>query len=158
MLRYNNGISYLRTTRAATPKLYGEHEIFVIGGCKVLKQSNKDVACVIAAGITLFEALKAYDILTRASFISVIDLYIVKPLDLKTIRSVQQCSGQHLARSRYYDGGSSTHCQALSADHMTIHSLAVNLLPRSGKPQELLQFESIDAQAIISRIRNNVAA
>ena len=65
MANYNDGISYIRTTRAATPNLYGKDENFEIGKCKILKQSDNDTACIIAAGITIHESLKAYEVLQK---------------------------------------------------------------------------------------------
>src|SRR5438876_5429588 len=53
------GIVFLRTTRAATPMLYGADEEFPIGGSRVLRDGD-DVA-IVAAGITLHESLKAAD-------------------------------------------------------------------------------------------------
>ena len=52
------GISYLRTTREATPPLYGADEEFPIGGSKTLRWSDHDVATLVGAGITLHEALR----------------------------------------------------------------------------------------------------
>lgn len=158
MMRYNTGISYIRTTRAATPKLYDEHASFTIGGCAVLRHSNNDVACVIAAGITLFEALKAYETLAQENiFISIIDCYSIKPLDIKTIRAVAQQSQSRIVtvEDHYPEGGlGEALCSALINDNIHIEQCAVTHLPRSGKPEELMRFEAIDAQAIISRIRN----
>ena len=54
---------YIRTSRPKTPILYGNDEVFTVGGSKVLRQSNADVATVVGAGVTLFEALKAHDLL-----------------------------------------------------------------------------------------------
>ena len=55
------GMAYMRTSRPKTPVIYGLDEKFPIGGSKVVRQSDADVATVIGAGVTLFEALKAYD-------------------------------------------------------------------------------------------------
>ena len=86
MANYHDGISYLRITRMATPVIYDAKELFPVGGCKILKQSVNDRALVIAAGITVHEALKAHAILAKEGIsIAVIDLYCVKPLDVKTI-------------------------------------------------------------------------
>jgi transketolase len=81
------GIVYIRTTREATPILYAPHEEFALGGSKVLKQDPKDVATVVAAGVTVFEALKAYEDLKKEGIsIRVIDLYSLKPVDEDTLR------------------------------------------------------------------------
>ena len=60
------GICYIRTSRPKTPVLYTAEEKFPVPGLKVLRQSASDSVTVIGAGVTLYEALKAYDQLKRA--------------------------------------------------------------------------------------------
>lgn len=160
MARYSDGISYLRTTRMETPVLYSNDEQFPVGGCKVLRKSEKDVACVVGAGVTLHQALKAYDILAKDNiFISVIDLYSIKPLDVDTLISVARKSGNTIitVEDHYPAGGiGEAVMSALRNENITIHSLAVNHLPRSGTPEELLAFESIDAAAIVKVVKSSV--
>jgi len=75
-----DGISYLRTTRPKTPVIYGNEEEFHIGGSKVLRQSRSDEATIVAAGITVHEALKAYEKLKEEGIpVRVIDCYSIKP-------------------------------------------------------------------------------
>ena len=45
---------------------------------------------------------------------------------------------------------------ALVNKSVTIHSLAVRKFPRSGKPAELLDFEEINAAAIVRAIKSVV--
>lgn len=81
------GIVYIRTTRSATPVIYDYDEEFPIGGAKVLRVSDRDLFTVIGAGITLHEALKAYEELkSRGIYIRVIDLYSVKPLNTEILK------------------------------------------------------------------------
>src|SRR3989344_2616548 len=91
----HKGISYLRTTRAATPVLYSATQQFSIGGSKILRQSRKDVVTIVAAGITLHEALAADGELKKeGTLIRVIDLYSVKPIDKKTLgRAAKETGG-----------------------------------------------------------------
>ncbi len=85
------GIVYIRTTRPGTPVIYGNDEKFPIGGSKVLRKSTDDKVTVIGAGITLHEALKAYDILQKENInVRVIDLYSIAPLDIKTLHNAAQ--------------------------------------------------------------------
>ena len=80
------GMAYMRTSRPKTPVIYGPDEAFPIGGSKVLRQSANDVAAVVGAGITVFEALKAYDQLKAEGIeIRVIDAYSVQPIDAETM-------------------------------------------------------------------------
>ena len=158
MARYADGISYLRTTRMETPVLYDNSEQFPIGGSKVLRKSDSDVACVVAAGVTLHEALKAYEILAKQNVhVSVIDLYSIKPLDVSTLVSVARASGNKIitVEDHYVEGGiGQAVTYALCNEGITIHSLAVTRLPRSGKPEELLAFAEIDAAAIVNVVMN----
>jgi transketolase len=55
------GVSYLRTTRAELPVLYAADEQFEIGGSRVVRSSDDDDVTLVAAGITLHEALAAAD-------------------------------------------------------------------------------------------------
>lgn len=156
MARYGDGISYLRTTRMATPVLYDNDEQFPIGGCKVLRQSENDGACIVAAGVTLHEALKAHEMLAKQNvFVSVIDVYSVKPLDVSTLISVARASGNKIitVEDHYKEGGiGEAVTSALCNENIEIHSLAVTQLPCSGKPEELLAFEGIDATAIVKAV------
>lgn len=157
MTEFEQGISYLRTTRMATPVIYEPTEQFPIGGCKKLKSSDNDVACVIGAGITLHEALKAHEQLSKDNIsIAVIDLYSIKPLDHKTIESVALKSGKRVitVEDHYLQGGlGQAVTYALRNNDIRIDCLAVTKLPRSGTPEELLAFEGIDAVAIINLIQ-----
>ena len=152
------GISYLRTTRMDTPVLYDVSEDFPIGGCKVLRSSDQDVACIVAAGVTLFEALRAYEQLAAEGiFVSVIDVYSVKPLDEATLKSVGSACGNRMitVEDHYLQGGlGQAVMYALRTTDIKITCLAVTELPRSGKPEELLAWAGIDADAIIKAVKN----
>ena len=157
MARYSGGISYLRTTRMETLVLYDNDEQFPVGGCKIVRKSEKDVACVVGAGVTLHEALKAYDMLAKENvFVSVIDLYSIKPLDAATLISVARSSGNTIitVEDHYPEGGiGEAVMSAVRNENITMHSLAVNRLPCSGEPEELLAFEEIDAAAIVKIVK-----
>ena len=101
------GIVYIRTTRKETPILYNQEEKFTIGGSKVLRKSKEDIATVIAAGITLHEALKAYEVLREEGvFIRVIDLYSIKPLDETTLREAASATKSIITvEDHYAEGG-----------------------------------------------------
>jgi transketolase len=150
------GIVYLRTTRMATPIIYGPEEEFPIGGCKVLRQSGSDLATVIGAGVTLFEALAAYEELRQEGIpIRVIDLYSVKPVDaatLLTAAGVTQCL--ITVEDHYPEGGIGEAVMAALAPHpVRIYSLAVTRKPKSGKPAELLDYEEISRSAIVKLVK-----
>ena len=157
MAHYNQGISYLRTTRMATPIIYTPDTLFVIGGCHVLQQSDTDSVCIVAAGITVHEALKAYEILKKENInIAIIDLYSIKPLDAQTIISVAKKANNRIitVEDHYLQGGvgEAVVC-ALKNTDIHIDCLAVPDIPRSGTPQQLLAWAGIDAQAIVQEVK-----
>lgn len=153
----HDGIVYLRTTRGGTPVIYDTTEIFPIGGSKVLHQSNRDVAAVVAAGITLHEALKAHDELKKEGLsIRVIDLYSIKPIDEKTIReAADNTQALITVEDHYAEGGLGEAVRSVfERSPVPIYSLAVKKKPKSGKPRELLDFEDISQKAIIAKVKS----
>ncbi|MGA3113864.1 MAG: transketolase [Syntrophobacteraceae bacterium] len=152
----HKGTVYIRTTRMATPIVYGVDESFAIGGSKVLRKSDSDVATVVAAGVTLHEALKAYEELKKQGIhIRVIDLYSVKPLDEATLRDAANSTNFIITVEDHYPAGGIGEAvrSALTPSTVPVYSLAVNKGPQSGPPQELLDYEEISQKAIISKIK-----
>jgi transketolase len=146
---------YIRTTRMDTPILYKPDEEFPVGGSKVLRESSEDAFTVVGAGITLHEALKAYDELEKqGTKIRVIDLYSVKPVDRDTlIKAAKETKALITVEDHYPEGGIGEAVSgALSDTGAVVHRLAVRKMPRSGKPQELLDYEEISAEAIVKKI------
>ncbi len=151
----NNGLFYLRTTRAETPIIYDQKEKFEIGGLKILRQSEKDKAIIIGAGITLHEALKAHAELKKQGILTtVVDLYSVKPIDEKTLKKlVQKTRNIIVVEDHYPSGGIGEAVLSVLSSNFDsrvssfIH-LSVRKLPRSGSSEELLHFEKIDSAAI----------
>ena len=151
----HKGISYLRTTRNKTPVLYDNKEKFRIGGLKVLRKSSKDKALVISAGITVHEALKAYDILKKEKInIRVVDLYSVQPTDAKgLLKNAKECKNNVIvAEDHYFDGIGSVVMKAIGK----IKHLYVKKIPRSGKPEKLMKKYSIDYNAIIRTVKSTI--
>jgi transketolase len=156
----HRGIAYIRTTRMATPILYSADESFPIGGSKVIKQSGSDAATVIAAGVTVHEALEAWKMLQETGVpIRVIDLYSVKPVDAETLKRAA-AETRHLitVEDHSAQGGLADAVrEALTLEGIRLHSLAVRKKPKSGKPQELLDFEGISRKTIVEKIKELVA-
>jgi transketolase len=151
------GICFLRTSRPKTPVIYNNDEPFPIGGAKVLRESPNDKVTVVAAGATLFEALKAADALKSEGIgITVIDAYSVKPLAKDVLRAAAQKTNNLVVtvEDHYPEGGlGDAVAGELSADGVKVHKLAVYELPHSGKPEELLAKYGIDANAIVSKVK-----
>merc|ERR1712183_56936 len=59
------GICFIRVSRPATAVIYSNEEEFTVGKAKIVKQSDSDQVLVVAAGVTLVEAMKAADILAE---------------------------------------------------------------------------------------------
>lgn len=158
MANYHDGISYLRTTRAVTPMLYDKKEEFHVGGCKILRQSNNDLACIVAAGITLHEALKAHKLLAAEGVhVSVIDAYSIKPLDVETIKTVAKLSGNKIitVEDHYPQGGLGEAVAHGVINRGIIHKvLAVNQISRSGTPEMLMKHAEIDAESIVLAVQS----
>lgn len=150
------GMVYLRTQRPATEVIYPNEEVFPIGGSKVLKQSPRDRAVAAAAGITVLEALKAYEILKKEGIlIRVMDCYSVKPIDAKTLIEAGRAAGVIITVEDHYPEGGLGEAvlEAVGPHGIAVHKLAVNQIPRSGKPEELMALCAIDAAAIVHKIR-----
>jgi len=157
----HEGIVYLRTTRPRTRVIYSPEERFEIGGMKLLRSSEDDRIAIVAAGVTLHEALRAHDALLRAGIPTrVVDCYSVKPLpDRDLARAAEEAGGRVLTvEDHYAEGGlGEAVAGALAPAGLRVHRLAVRELPRSGPPDELLARSGIDADAIAETVRTLVA-
>jgi transketolase len=156
-MAYHPGPAYMRTSRPKTPVIYGPDETFTVGGLKVLRQSGADVTTVVGAGVTVFEALKAYDELKAQGIaIRVIDLYSLQPIDGETLRRcARETQGRVITVEDHYPGGGigDAVASAIAVDGFTVKRLAVPEIPRSGSPEELLDRFGISARHIIAAVR-----
>jgi len=155
-----DGLSYLRTTRPGTPLLYSIDEKFHVGGSKVLRSSEDDAAVVIAAGITLHEALKAYEELKDEGIsVRVIDAYSIQPLDKEAIaQGVKDAGGRAVVVEDHFEHGGLCDAVAAALDGgYQIKRLAVKELPRSGQPDELLEKYGIGAVQIVRTVKEFVS-
>jgi len=154
-----DGMVYLQTTRMKTPVIYKNTDQFKIGGSQTVKQSNNDVITVVGAGVTLHEALKAYEILKKENiFIRVIDLYSIKPIDVATIKkAAQETKAIITVEDHHHEGGfgeAVLYCLAeLAKVQVPVEILAVSKMPRSGSSEKLLNYEDISASAIIKAVK-----
>jgi transketolase len=150
----HKGMVYIRTTRMKTPILYDNDESFAIGGCKVVKRSDADKVAIIAAGVTLHEALKAYEELLKENiFVRVIDLYSIKPIDGLAIKEAVAATKALITVEDHAPEGGIGEVVRSALPGTVVHSLAVRKMPKSGKPEELLLFEEISKEAIIKKVK-----
>jgi transketolase len=157
LMAYHPGPAYLRTSRPKTKVIYPNDETFRIGGLKVLRESAQDVATVVGAGVTVFEALAAYEELKKSgTSIRVVDLYSVSPVDRDALLTAGRATGGCLitVEDHYAAGGIGDAVAGAVADAgVVVHRLAVREIPRSGKPAELLDRFGISARHIIDAVR-----
>jgi transketolase len=153
------GIVYIRTTRPKTAVIYPNGEEFPIGASKTLRTSPQDRVTIVAAGITLYEALAAHEKLGARGIQSrVIDAYSVKPLDEGTLLTAARETGQLIvAEDHAIDGGLGDAVAAAVGAAAPVHRLGVKRLPRSGKQEELLDRHGISRRAI-EQIAVSIAA
>jgi transketolase len=150
MARYQ-GISYLRTTRNDTPVIYDNEEEFPVGGLKVVRGSDADEALIVAAGITVHEAIRAHDVLKqKGTSVRVIDLYSLHPVDAKALMdNAARCGNKVVTVEDHY-------CRALGSVVGGIlgrvKSLCVREIPSSGRPEELLRRHGIDSSSIVEAV------
>jgi transketolase len=154
---YHPGPAYIRTSRPKTKVIYPADEAFAVGGLKVLRESAQDVATVVAAGVTVFEALKAYDQLKAAGTnIRVIDLYSVAPVDGKALVAAGTATGRRIitVEDHYAAGGiGDAVAEAVEESGIRVRRIAVREIPRSGKPDELLDRFGISARHIVEAVK-----
>jgi transketolase len=152
------GIVYLRTTRGATPALYTADEEFEIGGSRLLRRTDADEVTIVAAGITLHEALAAADELAHEGVTArVIDLYSVKPIDAHTLTEAAEATGAIVTVEDHHpEGGIGDAVLEVFADSSArprIVTLAVREMATSGTPAELLAQAGIDRVHIADTLR-----
>ncbi len=155
-MAYQSGPAYMRTSRPKTPVIYGPDDTFHIGGLNVLREAGGDTATVVAAGVTVFEALEAHDLL-RAQGISirVIDLYSVQPIDTATlVRCARETKGRLITVEDHYVGGGigDAVAAAVAGHGFSVHRLAVREIPRSGAPDQLLDYYGLSARHIVEAV------
>jgi transketolase len=154
------GLCYVRAGRPASPVVYGPDEPFAVGRCKILRRSERDRALIVAAGVTVAEALRAHEMLRdQGVAVRVIDLFSVKPIDQEElIKSAREAGGIVITVEDHYEHGGIGDAvfAALSAEPFRGYKLAVREIPRSGTAPELLKAFGIDAGRIASAVRTAI--
>jgi len=153
----HQGPCYLRLARPATPIYYSQNETFAIGKCKLIRQSDRDRALIVAGGVTLAEALRAYDQLRDQGLaVRIIDLFSIQPIDHAALIEASRAVGGHVitVEDHYAHGGlGDAVLAALAEERVTLQKLAVREIPHSGRPGELLHRYGISADHIVETAR-----
>jgi transketolase len=152
------GVRYLRTSRGKGPVIYGPDEEFPVGGSKVLRSSDRDRLTVVAAGVTVPEALAAADALQGQGIaVRVVDLYSVKPVDRLTLRRAAEETGCLMTvEDHHEEGGLGDAVLDAFVDGRPVPRLvrlAVRTMPGSAAPDEQLHAAGIDAESIAAAAR-----
>jgi transketolase len=162
LMAYHPGPAYMRTSRPKTAVIYSADDTFTIGGLNVLRESADDAVTVVGAGVTLFEALKAYTQLKDEGVaIRVIDLYSVAPIDQQSLIAAGNATGGRIVTVEdHYPGGGigDAVAAAVSEAGIRVHPLAVREIPHSGKPDELLDRYGISARHIVEAVKRVVGS
>ena len=160
LMANHQGMVYMRTGRPKTPILYNPSDTFTIGGSKVLRQGKQDQLTIVAAGVTVFEALKAYDELKAAGIdVRILDLYSVVPIDLQTLQqSAKATHGRVLTvEDHYLHGGiGDAVLSALASEGIKVYKMGIQQIPHSGKPDQLIDHYGISARAIVEKVKQLV--
>jgi len=157
------GIVFLRTLRPNTPVIYGPDEEFEVGGSKVVRSSENDNVTIVGIGVTVHQALEAAATLDEEGISArVIDAYSVKPIDADTLQAASEATGRIITVEDHFpEGGLGDAVLAALAEkdeHPHVLKLAVREMPRSGKPDELLNAYGIDAEHIVEAARQLVGS
>ena len=149
-----DGPVYVRLSRLATPVIYEEHNQFEIG--KGVQIGNGTDATIIAAGVTVAEALKAQEILKGKGIdVRVVDMHTIKPIDKELIIKCAKETKRIITIEDHstIGGLGSSVCDVLSENYPTkVEKMGINdKFGESGKAEELMRFYGIDAQAIVEK-------
>ena len=151
------GLVYLRMSRPKTDVIYDSSASFVIAGSTTLRSSANDAATVVAAGITVFEALGAHKTLAAEGIaIRVIDAYSVQPIDRDGLIAAGKATRGRIVtvEDHYAHGGlGDAVSEAVWDQAFRVRRLAVREIPRSGTPQELIDHYGISARAIVDAVK-----
>merc|ERR1719189_1409280 len=153
------GICYIRLSRPATEIIYDNDEEFAIGKAKIIKKSDNDCVLVIAAGITLSQAVPAVEQLAAKGINArLMDPFTIKPIDAEgIIANAKECGGRILVVEDHYpEGGIGDAVSEVVCDKrdFIVKKQCVREVPRSGPPMVLLEKFGIGTNCIIKAVED----
>eukprot|EP00095_Tigriopus_kingsejongensis_P001995 maker-scaffold1340_size46339-snap-gene-0.14 protein:Tk01995 transcript:maker-scaffold1340_size46339-snap-gene-0.14-mRNA-1 annotation:"Transketolase" len=152
------GITFIRLSRPATTIYHANDEVFEIGKAKVIKKSDDDKVLIVAAGVTLDQAMKAAATLEASGVhVRVLDPFTIKPLDAEGIvKNALECCGRIVTVEDHYpEGGLGSAVADVVAERRDIilKKLCVTEVPRSGPPMVLIEKYGIGADSIVKAVQ-----
>lgn len=156
----HHGFVYMRTLRPKTPVIYDEKDDVKIGGSKVLRQSANDQITVAATGITVPEALKAADELSKEGInIRVVDCYSISPVDKATLsKALQETKNKIIitVEDHFVHGGLGDFTASAVSGKGEVVKMAVTHISQSGTKDQLLDDAGINAKHIVAKVKELV--
>lgn len=153
----HKGPVYIRLGRYGVPVIYDEADYKFELGKSITIRDGKDVT-IIAAGVLVSEALKAYDILNKEGISArIIDMHTIKPIDKDAIiKAAKDTSAIITAEEHSIIGGlGSAVAEVLSEEYPVIMKrIGLNdVFGQSGQAGELLNFYGLSADNIVAEAK-----
>ncbi|MDD4440211.1 MAG: transketolase family protein, partial [Tissierellia bacterium] len=150
------GPVYIRLGRMAVEDVYDDSYVFELGK-GVLLREGKDVT-IIATGLMVQEALKAYDILKEDGINArVINIHTIKPIDREIIISAaKETKAIVTAEEHSIIGGLGSAVLEVLSDEYPVPLKRVGVLDtfgESGKPKDLLEKYKLAADEIVKQVK-----
>jgi len=151
------GLCYIRLSRPATEIIYDNEEVFEVGKAKIIKKSDTDCVLVVAAGITLSQAVPAVEQLAAKGInVRLMDPFTVKPIDAEAIiANAKECGGRILVVEDHYpEGGIGDAVAEVVCDKrdIIVKKMCPREVPRSGPPMVLLEKYGIGTSCIVKGV------
>jgi len=157
-LAYHDGPVYIRCGRPSVPLVYKRdypHEFAIDGGSKVLIEGD-DVA-IFAAGRMVHESLLAAKMLEDEGVsATVIDTYVINPLDSETVATwADRCGAAVTAEEHLIHGGLTAKVATLLGMRapVPLEAVALHGYTVSGPGNELLEINRLTAKDIAAAAR-----
>lgn len=152
----HKGPMYIRLGRMAVEDVYDDSYVFELGK-GVLLREGRDLT-IIATGLMVQEALKAYDILQAEGIgARVINIHTIKPIDRDIIiQAAKETQVLVTAEEHSIIGGLGSAVLEVLADEYPVPVKRVGVLDtfgESGKPKDLLKKYKLTAEEIVSKAK-----
>ena len=152
-----NGPCYVRTARLATPIIYEEEAKFEIG--KGIVHGNGTDATVFATGVTVVEALKAQEELSKnGTNIRVVDIHTIKPIDKDIIMKCAKETNMLISiEDHSIIGGLGSAISEVLTDQYPTKLIRMGIedsFGKSGKAEDLMKYYGLTAESIVAKVLN----